>query len=237
VLLVDPPRIPAGHVGGALRETLVSGTDAGSELLAGVDLSSLSLNAHAARRLTLPSWQTPVVWSPEGVLLSAGDDGRQRVATLAFEPGESNLPQLPALPILAANLVRWAGGWAPSTVSAGVPFAVDATSDVSSASLTQDGRVLERRRARARPLLFDVQRPGLYVVSERGAGLERDAIVAVNTSEAQAGAGAAVDLSVAGHASGGRPTVSEADWLLAAALFMLCIELGYWLRLRGVPAR
>jgi hypothetical protein len=131
VLLIDPPSLPEGRVGGALAETTVSGTDTGSQLLAGVSLSSLSIDSGAARRLDPPRWLAPVIWSPSGILLAAGAAGSRRLAVMAFEPGQSNLPQLPALPILAANLVRWA---APPA-SADVDSKTTATSGPSSGAV------------------------------------------------------------------------------------------------------
>ena len=111
VVLVAPPRLPGGAVTGALAAPAVSSTAEGDALVAGVDLRSLSIDRGAARRLVLPRWLGAVISSPGGALLAAGDNGRQRVAVLAFDPARSNLTQLPAFPILARNLERWAAGW------------------------------------------------------------------------------------------------------------------------------
>ena len=111
VLLVAPPRLPGGAVTGTLAASGVSSTAEGDALVAGVDLRSLSIDRGAAMRLVLPRWLGPVISSPGGALLAAGDNGRQRVAVLAFDPARSNLTQLPAFPILARNLERWAAGW------------------------------------------------------------------------------------------------------------------------------
>ncbi len=229
VLLVDPPRVPEGHVGGALGEAALSGSDTGSELLAGVELSGLSIDRGAASRLTLPPWLAPVLWSPDGTLLAAGDDGRQRVAALSFEPGQSNLPQLPALPILAANIVRWASRWAPATATAGVPFAVDATAAVRTLTLVRGDTVAQRIGVTRAPVALAAGAPGVYTVRETGQGVSRTALVAVNTAAAASGVPQAVDLSAAGIGgrSGGSPT-NQAFWFLAAALVVLCLEWLYW---------
>ncbi len=129
--------------------------------------------ANAATRLTPPAWLAPVVWSPDGVLLAAGADGRQRVAALAFEPGQSNLTQLPALPILAANLVRWASGWAPAAATAGVPFTVEAASGIRTVTLERGGAVTARVRVTQAPVVLDPGTPGLYSVRETGPGTTR----------------------------------------------------------------
>ena len=106
VLLVDPPRLPAGKLGPPLRDPTVSGTDDGSPLLEGVDLSSLVVDQNV-RRIVAPAWMRPVVWAPGGPLLAAGDDGRRKLAVIAFDLDRSNLPSLPAFPVLVANLVSW----------------------------------------------------------------------------------------------------------------------------------
>jgi hypothetical protein len=236
VLLVDPPRLPGGRVAGALAETVVSGTDAGSELLGGVELSALSIEAHAASRLEPPRWLAPVVWSPAGVLLAAGDNGRQRVAVMSFEPGQSNLPQLPALPILAANLVQWASGWAPTSASAGAPFSVDASSGVRALTLERAGKSIERLHVAQAPVALSLHTPGLYTLRETGPGIKRDALLAVNTAEATTEAtGAAnetIDLRAAMSSASAAPPVNQADWFLAAALAILCLEWAYWVTRR-----
>jgi hypothetical protein len=236
VLLVDPPRLPGGEVRGTLAETAVSGTDAGSELLDGVELSALSIEAHAASQLDPPRWMAPVVWSPAGVLLAAGDDGRQREAVMSFEPGQSNLPQLPALPILAANLVQWASGWAPASASAGVPFAVDASSGVRTLTLERAGKLVERLTVTQAPVALSLHTPGLYTLRETGPGIARDALLAVNTTEATtqaAGtASAPIDLRAASASAGAMPPVNQADWFLAAALVVLFLEWAYWVTRR-----
>ena len=95
LLLVHPPRLPGGAVGSKpLADSRLSGEAEGDPLLAGVDLSALTIDSEAAERLVLPRWARAVAWSPEGPLLAAGSDAGQRVAILAFEPGESNLPGL-----------------------------------------------------------------------------------------------------------------------------------------------
>jgi len=232
VLLIDPPRVPEGRVEGTLEETVVSGTDASSELLDGVELSALSIDSRAASRLTLPRWLTPIVWSPDGVLLAAGDNGRQRVATLSFEPEQSDFPQLPALPILASNLVRWAAGWTPATATAGVPFAADATSGIRSLTLERDGAVVELAHVENAPVALTAGQPGLYTVSETGSGLTRDAHVAVNTAQAAPVGSEPVDLSATRTGNGGGAPANQAPWFLAAALVILGLEWAYWVSRR-----
>ncbi len=226
-LLVDPPRLPDGRVGGTLSDTVVSGTDATSPLLSGVDLSSLDVNHGTARDLTLPPWLTAAVWSPSGPLLSAGDNGRRRLAVLAFEPARSNLPQLSSFPVLIANLVAWASRWAPPSASAGTPILVDATPGARSASLSRAGAVIERTRLRGRPASFVVPEPGFYTVTERGPRIDRTAQVAVSATTPVAASSTPVDLRIGLLKQTSAPKPLE-PWFLAAALLALVLEASYW---------
>ena len=106
VLLINPPRVPGGRVGAAMRESDVSGSDPTSPLLEGVELSSLAVDAGGVRVLSLPPALRWIAWSPEGPLLASGLDAGRRLAVLAFDPAKSDLPQLPAFPLLIANLLR-----------------------------------------------------------------------------------------------------------------------------------
>ena len=141
---------------GALAAPAVSSTAEGNALVAGVDLRSLSIDRGAARRLVLPRWLGAVISSPGGALLAAGDNGRQRVAVLAFDPARSNLTQLPAFPILARNLERWAGGWTSvgdrgSLMINSLPGATRATvTDAKGASRSGRPERQGRRRRRTR---------------------------------------------------------------------------------------
>ncbi len=116
-LLVEPANLPGGRIGATIAAPLVTGTDPSSPLLDGVDVTSLSVDRGAARRLTLPAWMAPLIWTRDGALLAAGDNGSHQVAVLAFDPNKSNLPQLPALPVLMRNVVRWATGSVPAPVT------------------------------------------------------------------------------------------------------------------------
>jgi Aerotolerance regulator N-terminal len=106
VLLIDPPRLPGGRVGAVMREAELSGTDPSSPLLAGVDLSSLTVSDGGARVMTLPGALQWVAWSAEGPLLAFGRYEGRRLALLSFDPAMSDLPQLSAFPVLLANLLR-----------------------------------------------------------------------------------------------------------------------------------
>ena len=118
LLLVAPPRLPGGSVGAPLAEPVLSGSDEGDPLLAGVDLDGLAIAAGAARRTTLPPSLRALAWTPGGPLLATGatpGDRPGRTTVLTFDPAASTLPQLPAFPALLANVVAAAAASAPAT--------------------------------------------------------------------------------------------------------------------------
>ncbi|MDW5598871.1 VWA domain-containing protein [Conexibacter stalactiti] len=137
LLLVAPPRLPGGRVGAALADPTLSGTAAATLLLAGVDLDALAIDAGAARRTTLPTALRALAWAPGGPLLAAGTipgERPERIALLTFDPQASTLPQLPAFPILLANVVAWASGGAADLAAAGAGDATSAAATDASAA-------------------------------------------------------------------------------------------------------
>jgi hypothetical protein len=236
VLLVDPPRIPDGRVSGSLTDTILAGTDATSPLLSGVDLSSLAIDRDGARAITLPRWIVPVAWSAAGPLIAAGDDGRTRVAVLGFEPSLSDLPQLAAFPLLAANIVGWASGWAPSTAATDEPMSVDATSGARSLTLALHGKVLARvTLGGGHPAALIGRSPGSYMITETGPHVSRHSVVTVNDVLPATAAGPVDLLS---DRTPARPAPAQwSIWFLLAALVLLVIEWVYWLLTRPRPVR
>lgn len=227
LLLVAPPRLPGGRVAGTLSDSRLSGTEAASSLLEGVELASLTVYAHGARRTALPSWMAAVAWSPEGPLLAAGSHGGQRVALLAFDPSSSNLPQLSSFPILAADIVAWSQRWAPTTLTAGRPFAVQEPPLTSSATLTT------ANGAHALPLgsqavrSLTIARPGLATVRQSGPWGTRSQTIAVNVQTA-APATAAEPIVLAPLASASRSArTAWWPWVLAGALAALLAAIAY----------
>jgi hypothetical protein len=226
VLLIDPPQIAGGHVEGRLADSTVSGTDSSSGLLAGVDLTSLEINQGVARRFEIPSYMTPVAWSPDGPLLAAGDDGSRRVAVLSLDPSQSDLPQLASFPVLAADLVRWGAGWAPASAPAGEPLPINATPGGHRLALVLAGHAVASARLHG-PVALPVARAGLYSVRETGSGVDRDAAVAVSAATPYATAGLSEPTATSvGVRPRNRPT--RAPWFLAVGLAALVLEWAYW---------
>ncbi|MBS1676080.1 MAG: VWA domain-containing protein [Actinobacteria bacterium] len=239
LLLVNPPRFPTGGAGGEAREqgeprmydSRLSGTEAASPLLEGADISSLTIGAGAARKLTLPAAMTAAAWSAEGPLIASGADGGRRVAVIAFEPSESNLPQLAAFPALIDNIVAWSQRLAPQAAAAGTPFALAEPPGTTAATLrpAAGGPPRQLAVAAGAEVPVAIARPGNYVVTLAGPWGTRALALAVNPGLA-ATPGAPVDLTApAPPAQAGQTDLWP--WLLAAVLLVLILEALYaWWR-------
>ena len=236
LLLVNPPRFPATSQDqqqdpGKMRDSRLSGTEAASPLLEGADISSLTIGAGAARRLALPAAMTAAAWSAEGPLIASGTDGGSRVAVLAFEPSESNLPQLASFPALIDNIVAWSQRLAPQSAAAGTPFALSEPPGTTAASLepAAGGAARKLKVAAGGEVPVAIAAPGNYVVILKGPWGTRALALAVNPGSAAA-PGAPVDLGAPAPPA----HADHADlwpWLLAAALLILILEALYaWRR-------
>src|SRR6185312_6290681 len=240
VLLVNPPRFPGGRLLGTMEDSRMSGTEAASPLLEGVDLASLTIGSEASRRLALPAAMTAAAWSAEGPLIASGTESGRRVAVLSFEPSESNLPQLADFPVLIDNIVAWSQRLAPPTAAAGTPFALAEPPGTTAASVAPagGGGGEDLKVAPGTEIPVTLAKPGNYVLTLEGPWGTRELALGVNPGAAPA-AGGVVDLSAPA------PTVHAGhtdwwQWVLAAALLVLILEALYaWWREpdRGPTAR
>jgi uncharacterized membrane protein len=227
LLLVHPPTFPGGVVRGKMHDSRMSGTEAASPLLDGVDLASLTIGAGASQRLALPAQFSATAWSSEGPLIASGIDGGRPVATISFEPSESNLPQLGGFPTLIDNIVAWSQRLAPQSAAAGVPFNLLEPPGTTAASVvpTEGGEAEELAVAAGSEVPVRLATPGNYVIALEGPWGTRELALAVNPGATPA-AGAPVDLSAPA------PTVHAGHtdlwkWLLVAALVVLILEGAY----------
>jgi Ca-activated chloride channel family protein len=231
LLLVNPPRFPGGQTSAKMKDSRMSGSEASSPLLEGVELASLTIGAGASRRLTLPASLTAAAWSSEGPLIASGTVGGRRVATISFEPSESNLPQLAGFPTLIDNIVAWSQRLAPASAAAGAPFALTEPPGTTAATLgpATGGETEELPVAAGSEVPVSIARPGNYVLTLGGPWGTRHFAVAVNPGTTPA-AGAPVDLGAPAPPAGGGHT-DWWRWVLVAALVVLLLEALYaWWR-------
>jgi hypothetical protein len=174
-----------------------------------------------------------VVSSPQGPLLAAGDNGRQRLAVLAFDPAESNLTQLSAFPILARNLERWAAGW----TSAGDDgsLAIDSLPGATHATVIPAAGSARTRVLRARPVGIMGLAPGSYTVAAVGPVAAHRVVIAPSLPLPGARAGRAdgpIDLTPWGRIAVPHDESSLSSYLIALALIAIGGEWIYWRWLR-----
>lgn len=230
LLLVDPPSLPGGSVEGALSDSRISGSDDLDGLLAGVDLTSLTIGAGQARHLQLPASMTATAWSAAGPLIAAGSAEGQRVAVLAFDPSSSNLPQLPSFPLLISNIIEWSQRWAPSQARAGEALLVQQPAGTTETTLTENGQAAQRLpRAPRGERVLRLPHPGLFTIGQSGPWGTRSTAVAVNADVTPVPASPAVTLN------GPAPVATATGtpwwpWLLSAGLLALLLEWLYGAR-------
>jgi hypothetical protein len=127
LLIFAPPNSPLVPVSGTVAYPSIGQVDVNDPLLKFVDLSKV--NIAQAQRITAPSWARVLVRSTSGdPLLLAGETGGRRVAVLAFDLHQSDLPLQVAFPILISNLVEWlqppTSVDVPPQLSAGDPVSI-----------------------------------------------------------------------------------------------------------------
>lgn len=90
---------------GSIENVSATDVEQSHPLMADLDLRALLVEK--ARKFVVPDWLEPVVQSPGGPLVLAGERDGRRIAVLTFDPADSNLPKLAAFPLLMANLADW----------------------------------------------------------------------------------------------------------------------------------
>ncbi|MCX7681344.1 MAG: BatA and WFA domain-containing protein, partial [Anaerolineae bacterium] len=172
---------------------------AGDPLLRYVDLSGLVIQR--AARIPLPDWARPVVVASSAAdqdegdmpLLAVGQRDGRRLAVLAFDLRQSDLPLRVAFPVLLAHLVDYLApgirGAFPETVVPGAVVEIPLPPQASAALVTYPDGTRADLTVRAGAALFeDTQMPGIYEVTWKGEGerwlLGRFAVNGFNALEA-----------------------------------------------------
>ena len=170
LLLIGPPNSPLLPVSGNAGPLAVTSSDASDPLLRDVDLSGLQVRS--AGKVAAPGWARVLADGNGTPLLLAGETQGHRMVILPFSLQQSNLPLLPALPILLANALD---GLAPAD-QAGVSQAVKGSLLVIQPLPTVDRVEILRpdhstvtlTPANGRSLAYDnTDEAGMYTVTQR----------------------------------------------------------------------
>ena len=104
--MINPPERGPLPIQGTTTRPTVATWDRANPLLSFVDLTELTVPR--ASRLAIQPWATALISAADDTpLLLAGEDGGRRLVVLPFELQQSNLPRLPAFPILMVNLLDY----------------------------------------------------------------------------------------------------------------------------------
>ncbi len=106
LLFIAPPlATPLFEVSGVVSQTQLTRLAADHPLLNFVELNNLHVKQ--AQQISPPAWLQTIVEAKGGPLLLAGEIEGRRIAVLAFDLHQSDLPLQIDFPILMVNLIEW----------------------------------------------------------------------------------------------------------------------------------
>ena len=246
---VVPPTLPPGSlffiapprsteffsVTGQLDRPTLRPVPGDEPLLRNVSLSDVSV--YKAAKLTPGTWARVVVDGDGGPLLFVGEKDGRRVAVLAFDLHNSDLPLQVAFPLLLSNIVGYlapGSGAEASQITPGQAIAIPVDASITDVRLTRpDGQTVNLPIQNGQVLYADTEALGPYTIEQR----QGDRLVArqrftVNLfSPAESRVAPKADLNVP-QTSGLQQAVTRERvgrnelwrWLAAAVLALLLIE-------------
>jgi len=169
LLVVNPPDRGPFRSNGEVRRPRVASWEREDPLLAFVDVRDLSVNR--ASKLDLPRWAKPLIVTADGVpLFASGQDGDRRIAIIPFDLRQSNLPVLPAFPILMSNLLTYLsppGVVREPEINTGGPESLSPLPQVERVQVTDPGGQSVEFRSGSAPITYaSTDTPGLYRVQQ-----------------------------------------------------------------------
>lgn len=176
LLFIAPPAsTDLFRLTGTLSNTQITNVKRDHVLLNYVDLSDVSIS----RALRIEAaWAEPLVETADGALLLAGNAGSRRVAILAFDLHQSDLPLKIAFPILIANITQWLAPTGsielPEQLAPGLPalirpqMGVDQVVVIAPSGQQWTFPVEDAAPPQGGDIPFaQTQEPGLYTVEQR----------------------------------------------------------------------
>jgi hypothetical protein len=142
LLIFAPPESPFVPVSGTIQYPAIGQVEVNDPLMRFVDLSGT--HVAVAQRLVTPPWARVLAWATTGEpLILVGETGGRRVAVVAFDLHQSDLPLQVAFPILTANLVEWLRPTAAvvgrDALSAGDPVSIVTMPEADEIAITEPG--------------------------------------------------------------------------------------------------
>lgn len=241
LLVVNPPDRGPFHVDGEVRRPRVATWEREDPLLAFVDIRELSVDR--AAKLDLPRWAKPLISTSDGVpLMAAGQDGDRRVAILPFDLRQSNLPLLPAFPVLMSNVLSYLappGVVQSSEVHTGDPESLSPLPQVERVRvLGPNDQSTELRAGQGALSYAATDVPGLYRVQQIVQGGQQtvdDDLFAANLTDRDESdiRPRLSGLESSAPTDGGLTTLQKEFWMLVAALVLpLLLAEWFWFHRR-----
>ncbi|MEZ4714409.1 MAG: VWA domain-containing protein [Caldilineaceae bacterium] len=179
LLFIAPPAsTELFSVTGVLEQPLAQAVDANAPLLRYVSLADV--NVLEAARLLLPDWAQPIIVDgrmagdeSQPPLLFLGQPDERRVAVLAFDLRNSDLPLQVSFPLLLVNLTDWlttgGAGVLPPVLPSDAPLTVPLPPAVTEAALIHpDGSSTQLLPGAQHTIQLTANQPGIYALAWDG---------------------------------------------------------------------
>ncbi|MCL4509124.1 MAG: BatA domain-containing protein [Chloroflexi bacterium] len=235
-LFVDPPNSPLIQSDGLVPVQAITNAESGNALLSNVDLRALQVRQ--AEHISVPSWAQTVVSDNSIPILLEGQAQGHRIVVLPFALQQSNLPLLPAFPILISNIIA---SLAPTsdptllTAASGGRLDVQPLQQASSIVITRpDGRSERFSVTPGQTFSYArIDEAGVYTVEQfaKDALIQRQ-VFAANLLDARQ---SDISLSSIPKAEAAQPAgqtprvkVAQQEWWLPFAVLGFILLLGEW---------
>lgn len=236
LLLVDPPANDYFEVGGTYSNTTPVRVVA-DPLTQFVDWSAVNLLQ--ARDVALPTWARPLVQTDEGPLVFAGETGGRRIAVLAFDLHDSDLPLQVTFPVLMANLLGYLAPAQPIAAGDGLrpgeTLVIKPRGGDTVVAITDPaGQEFAATATEAGVLFAQTHRLGLYTARSNQGVLGRFAVNLFNPAESDIAPAPTITIGRSPIAPAPREAQGEWEiwpWLALAAFALLLVE--WWVYHRG----
>jgi Ca-activated chloride channel homolog len=243
LLFIGPPRSTDLFTITGILEQPIPRAVADDPLLAHVDLAAVGILE--AARISLPDWARVVVaggGEDETPLLMAGERDGRRLAVLAFDLRNSDLPLQVAFPLLLANLTGWlapGSNQIPTEVEPGAPVNLLFPPDVASVTITRpDGTAAQLLPERGRAIFAETGQLGVFQVAWGETGRASFAVNLYAPQESNVRPGEPPSTIADDQGGSADPLQARREWWRPLAYLALALLLAEWLVYqRGTLAR
>lgn len=203
-----------------------------------------TINILDVQRVNVPSWLRPMVQSPGGPLLYAGENPNnsqdktvRRMVLIPFELRKSDLPLQIAFPVLIANSVEWLAPPQGLNIPTNVkPGDIVAAPENTLVRTPRNELIPVDRRGFAQ-----TQELGIYQLqsNDNASNGARGAFAVnfINPSESDITPNPALQVGTTTTPTNSRPQLTQREfWGIMAALALLLLIMEWWVYQRGLPA-